>query len=946
MIIIKLLRGLNYLIYSSYRKIFSITIISCLLVYNLSSQELNKTGQVEVVHFSPKNYQAHRQNWSILQSKNHWIYAGNSKGLLEYDGNNWQVHQLPLKQIVRSVAMDSKGKIYSGGLGEFGYWEPSSRGKLTYHSLSTLISDTDFKKEEVWNILPLGDQILFQSFAFLYLYKNGQITNIKVPSTILFAFEVNKKVYLEAIGKGLYELKNNQLTFVHNSEFLGNTSVNTILPTNNIHEILIGTSQKIYRFDGEKFTEFSPIINRFIKENQLNKGIRLANGDYALGTILNGVIIASSSGEIKKHFNRSNGLQDNTVLSLLEDEEKNLWIGLDKGLDLIRLNSPMKLYHDADGQLGNIFDALTFNNNYYLATNHGVFYSNLKKKFTLIPQTQGQAWNLEVIDNQLFCGHNNGTFIIDGSKATQISTITGGWAIKKLKSVPNTLIQGTYTKLSLYKLGPDKKWIFDCPIEGFSAPVRQLEEDNQGNIWVNTTSNGIAKITVNFINKTAKIAQWFSQSEFRGLQNTLSKINQKITLTTPIQSYFYDEKTQNWVKNRLFKKEEFPLKVFPIGENEFFVKKQNGYLQHWENNQLKNTAIKISNENDEMALVKLKESQYLVSFENGFGLFNSKNNQNNNKNRQPYIRSLQIKSDSTKTFYFYQATSQLPQPLNYLENHLIFNWAMPTFSQNNKFSYWLEPYSNEWSKFQDYSQIELEKLPFGKYTLHLKSDSSTKEQLFEFEISPPWFWNIWSKSLYVILFAGLIWGVFELHKHRLKQKQEEIRRELEYKLVLQEEKSKQEIIKLRNEKLENDLVNKSEELSNIALSLIKRSESLGKIKQDLELIKPINDSKIQIYTSIIREIERNISDKKEWKLFQTNFNEVHEIFFKKLMEKYDNLTHGDLGLAAYLRMNLSSKEIAQLLNITPKSVELKRYRLRKKMGLHSEQGLSEFFMKF
>ena len=151
---------------------------------------------------------------------------------------------------------------------------------------------------------------------------------------------------------------------------------------------------------------------------------------------------------------------------------------------------------------------------------------------------------------------------------------------------------------------------------------------------------------------------------------------------------------------------------------------------------------------------------------------------------------------------------------------------------------------------------------------------------------------------------------------------------------------------MRNEKLENDLVNKSEELSNIALSLIKRSESLSKIKQDLELIKPVNDSKIQIYSSIIKQIERNISDKKDWKLFQTNFNEVHEVFFKKLMELFPNLTHGDLGLAAYLRMNLSSKEIAQLLNITPRSVELKRYRLRKKMELDGEQGLSEFFMKF
>jgi ligand-binding sensor domain-containing protein len=922
-------------------------LLTCISVFGQKKDhDSANIGLEEIVHFSPNSYRAHRQNWDIVQAKNHWIYIGNSKGMLEYDGNNWQVYQLPFKQIVRSVAIDKQGRIYSGGLGEIGFWDRSKNGKLTYQSFSHLISDKDFQKEEVWNILALKEQILFQSFAFMYLYEKGKITKIKTPSTILFAFEVNNKIYLEAIGKGLYEIVGNQLKFIANSEFLGNASVNVILPGAHAQELLIGTSQKMYRYDGKIFTDFNVSCNTFFNQNQLNKGIKLVNGDYVFGSILNGLIITDSNGNIKRHVNRTKGLQDNTVLSLLEDKENNLWVGLDKGIDLIRLNSPMKLFNDSNGQLGNIFDAQYFNNFYYFATNHGVFYSKNNQQYTLIPQTQGQAWNLEVIDNQLICGHNNGTFIIEGIKARQISPITGGWAIKKLHSINNTLIQGTYTKLCVYKLNAMNHWTFDGTIEGFSAPVRQIEEDPMGNIWVNTTSNGIAKININYPNKTAKVEKWFSQSEFQGLQTTLSKINEKITLTSPLNSYHYDEANKKWAPNHLFKKEEFPLKVFPISENEFFAKKQNGFLQHWENGQIKNTAIKLSDENDEMTLVKLKESQYLVSYENGFGLFDSKSRSNQSKNIEPYIRSVQVESDTSSEYHFYEASKALIPPFHYQQNHLLFHLAMPSYTKNNKFAYWLEPYSNEWSKFQYLSQIEFEKLPFGKYTLHIKSDSSPKEQSFSFEISPPWYWNFWSKATYFLLFLLMILGFYELHKYRLKLKQGEIRRELEYKLVLQEEKNKQEIIKLRNEKLENDLVNKSEELSNIALSLIKRSESLGKIKQDLELIKPLNDSKKHIYSSIIKEIERNISDNKDWKLFQTNFNEVHEVFFKKLMEQFPHLTHGDLGLAAYLRMNLSSKEIAQLLNITTRSVELKRYRLRKKMALNNLYGLSEFFMKF
>ncbi|WP_064196538.1 MULTISPECIES: LuxR C-terminal-related transcriptional regulator [Emticicia] len=95
---------------------------------------------------------------------------------------------------------------------------------------------------------------------------------------------------------------------------------------------------------------------------------------------------------------------------------------------------------------------------------------------------------------------------------------------------------------------------------------------------------------------------------------------------------------------------------------------------------------------------------------------------------------------------------------------------------------------------------------------------------------------------------------------------------------------------------------------------------------------------------IIKLIDNNIASGHDWQIFEQNFNRVHEEFFKKLLEKFPDLTPGDLKLSAYLRMNLSSKEIAQLLNITYRSVELKRYRLRKKLHLETEENLVEWLM--
>ncbi len=83
----------------------------------------------------------------------------------------------------------------------------------------------------------------------------------------------------------------------------------------------------------------------------------------------------------------------------------------------------------------------------------------------------------------------------------------------------------------------------------------------------------------------------------------------------------------------------------------------------------------------------------------------------------------------------------------------------------------------------------------------------------------------------------------------------------------------------------------------------------------------------------------------DWNLFENSFDEAHENYFRKLKEEYPDLTPNDLKLSAYLRMNMSSKEISSLLNITVRSVELRRYRLRKKLNMEHDKNLVEFFME-
>ena len=159
------------------------------------------------------------------------------------------------------------------------------------------------------------------------------------------------------------------------------------------------------------------------------------------------------------------------------------------------------------------------------------------------------------------------------------------------------------------------------------------------------------------------------------------------------------------------------------------------------------------------------------------------------------------------------------------------------------------------------------------------------------------------------------------------------------KLELKEIEKKQALISIKNEKLQQDIEGKNRELAISTMSMIKKNQFLSRLKKDLK-----NSDSMQNISSVIRVIDRNLNNTDDWKFFEEAFNNADKDFLKKVKQSHQSLTNNDLRLCAYLRLNLSSKKIAPLLNISLSSVEIKRYRLRKKMNLSRNQGLTDYLL--
>ena len=149
-----------------------------------------------------------------------------------------------------------------------------------------------------------------------------------------------------------------------------------------------------------------------------------------------------------------------------------------------------------------------------------------------------------------------------------------------------------------------------------------------------------------------------------------------------------------------------------------------------------------------------------------------------------------------------------------------------------------------------------------------------------------------------------------------------------------------------------ELKHKSSELSDSAMNLVRKNDMLQAIDQNMEqlsesvrreetkarLVKKIGD--------IRKEIKMHMNDDDNWNKFEENFNLVYDNFSQKIMEAFPQLKKSDLKLCVYLRMGLSSKEMASLLNTSVRSIETARYRLRKKLDIDTGSNLTDFIQSF
>lgn len=940
----------------------------------------NTIGLPDIINYSKQVYNAGLQNWDIKQDRNGIIYIANNEGLLSYNGRNWNIYPLPNKTIVRSVQIGKDNRIYVGGQDELGYFEPAKNGALQYISLVNELNAGDRSFGDVWDIVVFNSNVFFRSTTKIFKFPNyGTVATYNATTEWSYLGISNGQLYAQDFKTGILKFDNNFWKPLSIRNILPlNEPVTSILPISSDSSLITTLKNGIFLISEAGVSKLKFENEQLFKNERIYAATKINSGWFAFATSNKGVFITDVEGNIIQNFSRTEGLQNNNVLSIFYDNQGNLWLGLDNGIDFVAYNSPIKQIKPML-QEGSGYTAILKDQRLFLGTSNGLFSVPLqdltdlsfsKGSFTEVNNTKGQTWSLAEINNQLLLGHHEGAFIIKNNTAFSISENRGFWNFIPVKNTFPTpsIIAGDYKGLAVFNYN-EGQFRFSREIPGFIESSRFVSIDQDENIWVSHPYHGVFKT----IRKNDSIQKNYLYADTKGLPSLLNNhiytIKNELVVATEKGVYSYNKPED------IFEPAVFYQKI--LGNQSVRYLKEDNDGNIWFIHEKTLGVIDFSNKQPELIYLPELNNKMLSGFEfiypvnknniflggeKGFFHINYEKYKQTKIDLRVQVRSLKI-IDQADSLLFggYYNTATLAQlendipSINYRWKTLRFEYSSLLFGyeSNLEYSYRLVGYDENWSEWTKRTEKEYTNLPYGKFSFEVKVRNNLGNESpispYTFRILPPWYKTNWAKVLYVLLLCGGLFYLYRWQEKKFKLQQNKFREEQAKLLYIHElelAKNESELVTLRNEKLESEINFKNSELASSAMHLVQKGELVAKIKGELNhVMKDFdNPQAIKELKKMIKTISEDDNIENEWERFTQHFDKVHSDFIIALKEKHPDVSNNEVKLCAFLRMNLSTKEIAQLMNISVRGVEVSRYRLRKKLGLSTEINLFNYLI--
>ncbi len=850
----------------------------------------NEVGRPFIRNYSPKEYEAHPQNWAIVQDSRGLMYFGNGLGVLEYDAVSWRLIVLPNKSVVRSLDLDEHGRIYVGAQGDFGYLAPDSSGQLQFVSLLQHVPPEEREFTDVWRTFVCKEGVYFQTSTRLFRYSPAinpsESHRLKVwkPATRFNrASLVRGQVYLPQVRTGLMRVQGDSLHLLAGTERFAQEIYAVILPYEGIRAVASGVvprlgadkmsalryeggsaergaiviataTQGLFIYDKETVAPFRTQADDFLRASEIYRGAVLQDGSYALATRLGGVALVDHEGRVRI-IDKSTGLRGNKVYFAYGDRHGALWLGLENGISQVETPSPVSLHDELSGLKSTVYDLIRHNGVLYVSTNTGVFYLDAHgATFTPVAGIAEQSWALLSFNNDLLVATGDGVYRVAGERAVFTKESRGesfvALALQRSQRESNRVYVGLTDGLaSLYYDAAQKQWRDEGRVPNVYEQTWSIVETQTGALWLGTDAQGVLRVQfpmpVHGAN-TQPVVERFgvAQGLAAGGVQVFSVAGKEYFATTA-GIFCFPEERRLFVADSTFAvtefgntQEEYNLKEDGNGNVWLNFGKESAVARPGPAGRFVIEKTPFLRFADAPTIAIYPEDDGVVWFGGADGLVRYDGNipKDYAQKYSALLRRVIVDEDSVIFAGAREPAQEFAAPqLPYRDNSVRFEFCAAFFhaEAENRYQTFLEGFDDHWSAWSKEAQKVYTNLPHGDYRFRVRAQNIYQTEsagaVYAFQILAPWYRAWWAYLLYVAGFAALLSGLIFVRTRQLRARSRALERNIAERT--QEIRQQALALKSQTEELETidgivKVINRELALENVLKQLLEQGMKL------------------------------------------------------------------------------------------------------------------------
>ncbi len=918
-------------------------------------------GRYPIKNFTPADYRAGIQNIDFAQNRNMSIFVANNLGVLSFNGNEWETYVQNTGKKQRSLKFDERNdRLYVGSQGDFGFFEKD----WEYTSLLKKIPPEAQGFDEVWDVFLFNSKVYYCTFQGIYVYNGEVVTPIQREAGFNRSFLAGNRLFTQSPSGDLFEIQDDKL------------SPSMFINTQN--EILSGILQKddgyLFFYSSGKIefsnaigaSEVFPDLSKALDGKFINHVLQLSDTRLVISTQTAGLFLYDEKTNIVENIATNDGLLSNACLRAFQDYDGNLWVGMQNGIALVDINSPLRLVNQDINLQGSGYEAFETEAGTYYTTSNGVYYMPTNgTNSVFLPGTEGPAYSIQRINNKIYAGHHTGLFLLNGNNARRIASTNGLWQLKQLRTNPQYAIGGTYTGLHLFRVGSNQELTEVGKIEGFNESSRFFEEDRQGRIWVGQYYKGLYQLTLSDSYQKATVVEVSKSYDLPIKQYViLSRIDDEIYIPSEKGIYKLDQTSGEIVEDEVFAdvvgkqwvyylEQDSDKNVHIFSENlvGFFKQVSPGNYAYVSSSLFQ---LRQSFNNDLLRVSRNVSSGVVVNANEGFIHYSPNLEERVTLEKPPLIS--EIRSVTEDSAYYrrlpFAEASATTIPLSFTTGTKVLQFKVESFKfrdvSNQQFRYFLTGFDEDYGHWNNSSLKEYTNLKEGDYQFSVQTLSAlgdvTTSQAAIIKVSPPFYWSLTARILYAALGFFMLYQIYRFQRQYYKNRQ----RKLEQSKQQELSKKQNELQEMKEEQIKSELRHVNNQLAASTMNLVVKNEFMEKVKEEIRQMRMSDDreERQRSMDRIIKDIDTTLKVQEDWKQFEYHFDRVHGDFLSRFTDEFLDLTPGEQKLCAFLRLKMDSKEIANLMGISLRGIEVARYRLRKKLGLDPRQNLSKFILEY